>query len=739
MSGSEHRSEAFDLLNPSIQKWVWQQEWDHFRDIQERAIPILNEAKKDVIIASATASGKTEAAMLPVLSRALDNRGGGLFAVYVGPLKALINDQLRRFKDITRNTDLKITPWHGDVPSRTKRNLLHSPSGVLLITPESLESIFVNNGTKISNLFGSLSYVIIDELHSFIGNERGRHLSSLLERLELTLNNRITRIGLSATLGDREIAKRYLRRKAPDAITYIESETSESALKLQLRGYLNQAPKRNADYGQAKEEDTGYADYEIGKHLFRVLRGKDNLIFANSRMNVEKYADRLRQFSNKTSVPNEFWPHHGSLSKGLREDIESQLKDGNRPSTAVCTTTLEMGIDIGTVESIAQIGCPPSVASMRQRLGRSGRRDNPSILRIYIQEEEITEETAPQDHLRVELFQCMAMTELLLEKWIEPPSLSRIHLSTLIHQLLSLIGQYGGFRAVDAWTILFEKGPFSGISKEQFKLLLKKLGEEEILTQANDKTLTFGIKGENIVDHYSFYAAFNTPDEYKIVAEGKTIGSIPIVFPLVEGIYIIFAGRRWIITSVDQEHKVIFLNKSSGGKPPSFGGSGILIHNKIRERMLELYTSQYTPTYLNKQAKELLQEGRKYFNVYNLSDTYILESGNDVILFIWRGSIVQNTVMLLLRNSGLNVALEGVSIHVRDTSKEMVLDTLSEILESAIIAPEELVNDVKNKENEKFDYLLPDELLNLEYHHRFISIDDAYRYLEILLSHTKKN
>src|SRR5699024_1780522 len=174
-----------------------------------------------------------------------------------------------------------------------------------------------------------------------------------------------------------------------------------------------------------------YADYEISKHLFKTLRGQDNLVFANSRMNVEKYADKLRQFSEDEKVPNEFWPHHGSLSKNLRETIEGELKKTNRPSTAVCTSTLEMGIDIGTVESIAQIGAPPSVASMRQRLGRSGRRGNPAVMRLYIKKQEITDRTPPQDQLRTEMVQSVAIVELLINKWIEPHTLYRVQLTTL--------------------------------------------------------------------------------------------------------------------------------------------------------------------------------------------------------------------------------------------------------------------------------------------------------------------
>ncbi|WP_441001141.1 DEAD/DEAH box helicase [Fodinibius sp. SL11] len=733
MSNSEQASEAFELLDRKIQKWIWKEQWDQLRDIQEDAIPTIIEGENDVIIASATASGKTEAAILPILSNAISNNENGVYGLYIGPLKALINDQYRRFSEIAKEAHIQITPWHGDISRSKKKKLLKEPSGVLLITPESLESLFVNHGTELKKIFGDLNYVIIDELHSFIGNERGRHLKSLLSRLELTLDKSITRIGLSATIGDESLAKKFLREASPETISYIESKSLGTDLRLQLRGYLDQPPNLDNDSDDLQEEDSGYADYEISKHLFKTLRGQDNLVFANSRMNVEKYADKLRQFSEDEKVPNEFWPHHGSLSKNLRETIEGELKKTNRPSTAVCTSTLEMGIDIGTVESIAQIGAPPSVASMRQRLGRSGRRGNPAIMRLYIKEQEITDRTPPQDQLRTELVQSIAMVELLINKWIEPPSLSRVHLSTLIHQLLSLIAQYGGVRANEAWTILFEKGPFDGITKSQFTLLLRKLGEEDLITQANDKTLTLGLKGEHIVGHYSFYAAFNTPEEYKIIANGKSLGTIPIVFPLVEGTYIIFAGKRWVIKSVDEDKKVVFLDQSSGGKPPSFGGSGIMIEDEIREKMFEIYTFGLQPPYLNKQGKELLKEGRKYFDVFNLLETSFLEFGNDTLMFVWKGSVIQNTLMLLLKNAGLNVAIENTAILARDCSEENLKSALEHILKSDKPDPIKLVENVKNKEKEKFDHLLPNELLSLEYQKRFISLENTFNYLSTSL------
>ncbi len=227
-----------------------------------------------------------------------------------------------------------------------------------------------------------------------------------------------------------------------------------------------------------------------------MLRGTDNLVFANSRGTVEKYADLLRCRSDKARLSNEFMVHHGNLARSLREDAEAVLKDPSRPTTAVATTTLEMGIDIGSVTSIAQIGPPPSVASLRQRLGRSGRRDAPAVLRAYLTETELDPRSSLDDELRSSLVQTIATVDLLLEGRCEPPSGAVLHTSTLVQQLLSLIAQHGGVTPQAAHqTLCGPDGPFSGTSPRRFAELLHSLAAERVLEQDSDGTLLLARSG----------------------------------------------------------------------------------------------------------------------------------------------------------------------------------------------------------------------------------------------------
>ena len=348
---SSEQSTGFDRLAAPVRRWIWRKGWNSLRDIQERAIPALLDNDGDVIIAAATAAGKTEAAFLPLISHVLEHPGeGGFDLVYIGPLRALINDQFARLEDLCDRAELPVYPWHGDISHGVKARARRNPRGVLLITPESLEALFVLRGLEIPSLFNDTRAIVIDELHALLDNNRGVHLRSLLTRLELAVGHRIRRIGLSATLGEMALAKEYLRPAAPEAVALLESRSEGQELKMQIRGYL----QRRDRSGNDEERDVA-AQRAVTRHLFSKLRGSRNLIFAGSRQSVEWYADALRVMSEKAHLPVEFFPHHASLSRGHRIDLEGRLKT-HLATTAVCTSTLELGIDIGDITCVAQIG-----------------------------------------------------------------------------------------------------------------------------------------------------------------------------------------------------------------------------------------------------------------------------------------------------------------------------------------------------------------------------------------------
>lgn len=741
--GTGRRSSAFDLLHPTVQRWIWQNRWTELRGAQERAAePIL--AGRDVLIAAATASGKTEAAFLPICSVLAGDPepASGVQAVYISPLKALINDQYGRLDQLCEHLEIPVHRWHGDVPGSRKARVLTSPSGLLLITPESLEAMFVLRGPRIAELFAGLRYVVVDEMHSFIGTERGAQTQSLLHRIDLALRHRVPRIGLSATLGDMAGAAGWLRPGHAEQVTVIVADDDDGEIKLQVRGYLDAEPALTA--GRTDDTDHPGVDLEaenlshgstlaVADHLFTTLRGTDNLVFANSRANVERYADLLARCGERERLPNEFVPHHGSLSKDLREHVEARLKDRTTPVTAICTSTLEMGIDIGTVTSIAQIGAPPSVSSLRQRLGRSGRRGEPAILRAYVTEPEVTDRTGLVDQLRADLVQTIAMVELLLERWYEPPRSGGLHLSTLIQQLLSLIAQHGGVTPAQAHTALCTAGPFTAVDKATFAMLLRSLGSRDVITQASDGLLLPGLFGERLVNHYSFYTAFRTAEEYRLITAGRSIGTLPIDYPITSGSLLIFAGRRWKVLDLDTRAKVVELTRSSGGRPPSFGGHVGQVADTVRRRMLEIYASDREPTYLDRTARYLLAEGRRNFNRHRLAETPLVPDGDSTHLVAWRGDRILATLAVALTARGLQVGQDRMTLTVNADAPTLARH-LRDLAAGPAPDPFTLAAHVTNKLTDKWDGLLDEPLLDAACAARDLDIPAAWDVLDTIIA-----
>lgn len=712
---SSDESKAFYLLDEKVRRWVWDQGWTDLRDAQELAIPPILAGDTDVIIAAATAAGKTEAAFLPICSRLLEEECQDACVAYLSPLKALINDQFYRMEQLCDRLDISVHPWHGDISGSKKGKFLKKPTGILLITPESVESLFVNHGSAIPQLFGNLLYIVVDELHSFIGSERGQQLQSLLHRIEFAIKRRVPRIGLSATIGDMHLASRFLRPNGNSETEMIVSTSTGQELQLLLRGYVQKPPVVTPERESQEETQPDGSLLEIGGNLFKTLRGSSNLVFANSRNRVEFFADLLRGMCEEQHLPNEFWPHHGSLSKELREDAEAAIKDKTRPVSIVCTSTLEMGIDIGSVSSIAQVGVPPSVASMRQRLGRSGRRGDPAILRIYIQEEELSENCPLSDCLRTGLVQTIAMVRLLLAKWYEPPPSGGLHLSTMVQQMLSLIAQYGGVTAAQAYNVLCKNGPFTFVGQQMFADFLRSLGSHRLLMQASDGLLLHGQLGERIVNHYSFYTAFMTPEEYRLVSGDRTLGTLPIDRPVAVDSLLIFGGRRWFVMEVDSQKKVIVLKPTKGGKAPVFGGQAGWIHDRIRQEMLAVYKERSVPVFLDALAKELLAEARENFDRYGLAERRILPQGSATLVFCWMGDRVMDTLAAMLRSKGFKAANEGSSLVVFSSSPDEVRDCLKELLKEGLPDTFELAKSVVNKASEKYDLFLTEELQSADY------------------------
>lgn len=702
---------------------MWDNGWKSLRSAQERAInPIMD--GRDVIITAATAGGKTEAAFLPILSRVAQQPGAGIRVLNISPLRALINDQHRRLTEMGAKVDVPVHRWHGDVRGSERKTVLKNPSGVLVITPESLEAMFVLRGTSMKRLFGALDYVVIDELHAFIGSERGQQLRSLLHRIDAVARRRIPRVAMSATLGasdeDRMVAARFLRAENAGDVELIDSPAEGGELRLVLRAF--RAP-------ESKDEEPE-DEIAIARDLFTSLRGAKHLIFCNRRRDVERYTDLLRQLCENERVPVEFHAHHGSLSRELREDAERLLKQDEHPASILCTSTLELGIDVGHIESVAQIGAPASVASVRQRLGRSGRRGGPAILRVYVSEEALGDDPEPEDALRAELVQTVAVVNLLLRRWCEPPTEGSLHLSTLVQQVLSLLAQHGGATAAQAFKLLVQTGPFGGLGVPEFAGLLRAMGAKDLVKQDHDGTLVLGLAGERIVNNHEFYAVFMSPDEWRLMCGGRQLGTMPLVDPLSDDSYVVFGGKRWKVVGVDESRKIIDVVPSPGGKPPRFGGSGgAAVHDAVRLEMLAIYQGSLVPAFLDVRARELLAEGRDNFIRLGLDRSSFVPRGSGAQVFVWRGDRVHGTLVRALQHAGLPVKSTPLTLGIDKCTVADVESRFHRLAATGLPEARVLAEAVKAKERNKYDGFLSEDLLTLDYAADALNVEGANSWL----------
>lgn len=711
------RSSAFELLDTKVRRWVWSQGWDSLRDIQESAIPIVLRADADVIISASTAGGKTEAAFLPILSRILrDGATDGYSVLYISPLKALINDQYRRLSEMTAGMGIDVIPWHGDIDASRKQKSLKHPNGIVIITPESLESFLINRRQHLDRAFSSLKYVVIDELHSFIGNERGKQLQSLLSRLEIITKQPVPRIAMSATFSSYNVVTQFLRPDSALPCRIPPEGESNHEIKILVKEYV---PTKDYDPGG-----------DIVTELYTKLRGDNHLVFANSRINAENYAVDLSDMCEQDGVPNEFRVHHGSLSKLERESVEHDLQKGEKPVTALCTSTLELGVDIGKVKSIVQVGCAHSVSSLRQRLGRSGRRNEPSILRVL----SIENPLSPIFYdLRASLIQNIAIVELLRDKQYETPATEKLHLSTLIQQILSILSQYGAFYPKDGWQILCQNGAFRNVTVAIFLDLLRALGEQDIISQLHNGQIIIGKEGEKIVKQTDFYVAFWAEPEFAVINRynSKRVGMLQSA--PAEGEMIVIAAKRWIVESVDLTTRSVYVNRIRSGGAANFSGGGAEIDRIITERMRQIYNSPDTYPYLDIQtdAPVQLNHARTLFQKSCLATSNFITYGNKTLCATWAGAKINRTISLMMKYSlGITTPYDYIFIG------GITLATLKELITKGKPQPNDLAAQLpkEHKIQQKHDRLLTEELINHEYASSSLDVDGAWEVISNLLT-----
>lgn len=720
----------FDLLAPVLQQWAHSQGWSYLRDIQRRSLEEFIQSGDDLLLCASTASGKTEAAFLPILSEAVDTdwSTSGIFALYVAPLKTLIDDQFARLRSMCASTPIQVHRSHGDVSTSQRQRLLEEPSGILLITPESLESLLVRKGSAIPHIFQSLRFVVIDEVHSFLGTSRGAQLQSLLNRLDAQLSNRARRLGLSATVGEPSIAQGFLRPKNPNGVKVILASPHSTSLKVRVEAFP-----------ESKETPRNTAMYAIAEQLFRRLYGTDNLIFANSRANVELLSHLLQELCTTTGVTNHFFPHHGSLSQGLRHQAEEEIRDVSEPTTIVCTSTLELGVDIGSVFSVAQVGPPPSANSLRQRVGRSGRRNDDAILQVLVIDRE-PDDHGLCNHLSLPLLQAVAAVRLLMRQEYETPATRTFNLSTFVQQTLSMAGERGGISAQALRDVLCGPGPFASITPEIMSEVLTCLVRHELI-HVKDDELSLTAEGLRQVGIFTFYAAFDTLREWNVALNGHIIASCPLSSKPAKNQNLILGGRAYIITTVDWARHRLDVAPSATKKETKFFGASAPVSTALRQEILSLLgETAITDPFLDETSTKALRDAQATWQEYASSNRFMRVDSAGLHFFPWCSDVVLRTIGLLLdfHQASTFSSVEDGCIHFSTQSIAEAVGVLRQVILLPQPAPTELVARIPqlSVQVEKWDWCLTPELKSMATAEAMLDIPGALEILEIVVKHS---
>lgn len=718
--------DIFSRYAPFVRDFIYRNNWESLRAIQVAAGDAIFNTDENVLLSASTASGKTEAAFFPILSEFCNDPPKSIGAIYIGPLKALINDQFSRLLELCREADIPVWHWHGDVSQSHKARMLKSPSGILQITPESLEAMLIHKGSMIPKLFCDLRYVVIDEVHSLMRGDRGGQTLCLIERLSRLAGVNPRRIGLSATIGDLEGTGRFLSKGTGRGCIIPNVDGGSIRWRLSMEHFYVQGPQASEDreaegalapLDAPTDTAPSAADPGMG-YIFEHTRKKKCLVFVNSREECEAVTTSLRRYCEARGESDRFLIHHGNLSSSFRETAEEQMKDEDVFATTVTTATLELGIDIGRLERAFQIDAPFMVSSFLQRMGRTGRRDLPPEMWFVMREEMPEARAMLPTTVPWKLLQGIALVQLYREeRWVEPPDLERLPFSLLYHQTMSTLASAGELTPAALAERVLTLAYFHRITVDDYKLLLRHLIETDHIQKTEEGTLIVGLTGERQVNSFKFYAVFQESEEYTVRCASEELGTI--VKPPPVGEKIAIAGHVWTVLEVDHKRRLVYCEKVRGQVPAYFGDCPGDINTKVLERMKKVLKEDCLYPYLMKNAVCRLEDARRSAKNSHVADEPLICLGGDVwCLFPWLGSYAFLALERFIKvRCAEKLGIKGLDptrpYFIEFKMKATKEDFFRVLLEEAEkpLDPMELVYPGEIPVFDKYDGFLPDELV----------------------------
>lgn len=696
---------AFERYAPFIQEYIYRKNWTDLREVQVEACEAILDTDYHVIVASGTASGKTEATFFPILTALKHNPSDTIGVMYIGPLKALINDQFERLNGLLEDSHIPVWPWHGDISQSIKKRAIKEAQGVLQITPESLEALLMRHSGDAVRLFSDLQFIVIDEIHAMLGTDRGLQVMCLISRLEKMTRCNPRRIGLSATLNDYTLALEFISAGSKRKAIPVGIQLHKRTISLCSESFV--LPK-----DEAKVQEI-LAEYN--KFIYENCHSKKCLIFTNSRGGAEKVIADMKDIASQRQERDVFYVHHGSVSSALRHEAETALRDNKGPTVAAATLTLELGIDIGDLDFTIQMGAPYSCASFVQRLGRSGRRTGMSQMMFV----DLFEESykTPFDSIPWNLLRSIAIIQLYLEeRWVEPFSFKPKPFSLLAHQTLSTLMTYGELSPVDLARNILTLQAFSKVTQEEYRLLLQNMLAKDYLQRMESGGIILGMKGERIANHYSFYAVFQDEQAYHVHSQNGEVGTLDSC-PVVEEVFVL-AGRSWKVQSVDDERKIIYVQLVKNNRIPTWSGSGGHIHEKVIKRMKDALMEEAIYPYLQSGAIQLLSKARQFVKETGMLNVDIIPCGERSFYFCpWTGTKELSTIKNMLRY-GLKDKLKIYSVfgskHYLRITSDLTKSDFVNVLQSIkldIHNPDLVLHEEQIPKIDKYDIMVPDLLL----------------------------
>ena len=552
--------------------------WTSLRPVQELAGEALLAGKNAVVLAP-TAGGKTEASMFPTLSNLVNDQPNGVGALYIAPIKALLNNQAERLGTYTEMVGLRRFVWHGDTTSHERKVFLRDPCELLMTTPESLEVMLVSQTADSKALFGDLRMIVIDEVHAIAGTDRGAHLMSVIERLARISEHDLQRVGLSATVGN------------PDEILRWLQGTS------QRPGCVVDPPKKAArrQLLVTHRQDLATLAFDAA----RMSQGQKCLFFCQSRSTSEAVAEYMRRAGTAVFV------HHSAVSKEERQLAEHEFHQGSN-ACIVCTSTLELGIDVGDLDRVLQAEAPDTVGSFLQRMGRTGRREGQAANTTFF--------CSNSDSV----LQAIALIELAKSHWVENIVVNDRCWPVMIHQLLAMSLAGNGVSPEDAWQHLSHVPDFRGISRNEYDDLIDWMMQDNSLILTSG-LLVLGPQAERRFGRRNFmelYAVFSSPQSYTVKSsDGRPLGTLSqdFVDGLVDGVScFLLGGRAWLVNFTDHSERVINVASAPRGRQPTWGGFlPQFLGFDLCQKILDVLCSDETYPYLDTQAANELDQRRQ--------------------------------------------------------------------------------------------------------------------------------